>query len=159
MVRMPTFRRGPGHLALRRGRWSVAGQPYLVTFTTHRRIPRFADAQVAMSACRAIEDPRLWANSRLLAWVLMPDHWHGLLVLGSPDALPSLVGRLKTNTARCVGRTAASTGSVWARGFHDHALRREEALVDAARYVVRNPVVAGLVTRVGEYPYWNATWL
>jgi hypothetical protein len=28
-----------------------------------------------------------------------------------------------------------------------------------ARYVVANPVRAGLVQRVGQYPHWDAIWL
>jgi REP element-mobilizing transposase RayT len=148
-----------GHAALRRGRYSLPGQPYLVTFTTCRRMPHFADAAVALGACRAVEDPRLWLHSRLLAWVLMPDHWHGLLVVGEAETLPSLVGRLKTNTSRRVRLAAGNIGPTWARGFHDRALRREEALVDVARYIVRNPVAAGLVKRIGDYPFWNAVWI
>ena len=34
-----------------------------------------------------------------------------------------------------------------------------EDLVGVARYIVANPVRAGLVNRVGEYPYWDAVWL
>jgi REP element-mobilizing transposase RayT len=159
MLAAMTPRRTPGHVALRKGRCSLPGQPYLVKFTTRRRLPHFVDAAVAVRACRAVEDPRLWQHSRLLAWVLMPDHWHGLLVPSGADTLSSLVGRLKTNTARQAGFTDPALRSVWARGFHDHALRREEALIDVARYIIRNPVAAGLVKRVGDYPYWNAAWL
>ena len=151
--------RAPGHAALRKGRYSLPGQPYLVTFTSDRRKPHFADEAVALLTCRAVEDPRLWLRSRLLAWVLMPDHWHGLLVPGDGEALSSVVRRLKTNTARQARLVRPDIGTVWARGFHDHALRHEEALIDVARYVVRNPVVAGLVKRVGDYPYWNAAWV
>jgi len=48
---------------------------------------------------------------------------------------------------------------VWQRGFHDHAVRREEDLQALARYVVANPVRAGLVQRTGLYPHWDAIWV
>ena len=32
-------------------------------------------------------------------------------------------------------------------------------LRDVARYIVANPLRAGLVERVGDYPYWDAVWL
>jgi hypothetical protein len=35
----------------------------------------------------------------------------------------------------------------------------EEDLAQIARYVVLNPVRAGLVRRVGDYPHWDAAWL
>ena len=146
-----------GHAALRRGRASLAGQVYLITFSTRDRLPLFATPEVAMEASRALADPRIWVRSRLLAWVLMPDHWHGLVELGRQDYLPSLVQRLKSNSTRHLRQ--AGVDRVWARAYHDRALRQEEAQVDAARYVVLNPVRAGLVRRVGDYPYWDAVWL
>ena len=45
------------------------------------------------------------------------------------------------------------------RAFHDHALRANEDLRQAARYVIANPIRAGLVRRVGDYPFWNAIWV
>jgi len=48
---------------------------------------------------------------------------------------------------------------VWQRGFHDHALRAEEDIVGVARYLVANPLRAGLCDKIGNYPYWNAQWL
>ena len=152
--------RGAGHAALRCGRVSLPGQIYLVTFTTQHRNPLFMEAATARTAAAAFTDPRAWMRSRLLAWVLMPDHWHGLIELGDGESLSNLICRLKANTARCVrGETAGSMGAVWARGFHDRALRHEDDLLSAARYVVMNPVRVGLVKRLGEYPYWNAIWL
>ncbi len=95
----------------------------------------------------------------MLAWVLMPDHAHWLVQLGDGDGLASLANRLKSAIARTYNRRLDRTGPVWARAYHDHALRKEEDLVAAARYLVANPVRAGLVKRAGDYPFWNAVWL
>jgi REP element-mobilizing transposase RayT len=89
----------------------------------------------------------------------MPDHWHGLIVLGKGDSLATLVGRFKAATARSVDRNRRINGWLWARGFHDRALRSDEDVRTAARYLIANPVRAGLAERVGDYPYWNAAWL
>ena len=45
------------------------------------------------------------------------------------------------------------------QGYHEHALRDEQQLLVTARYLVANPLRAGLVTRLGDYPFWNAIWL
>ena len=148
-----------GSFFLRRGRRSIAGQTYLITFTTYSRRPLFAHFAVAVTACRATEDPRVWRSSNRLAWVLMPDHWHGLIRIGEDDSLSAVVQRLKANSASRVREEHPHIGPVWARGFHDRALRADEGFRDVARYVVRNPVAAGLVRRVGEYPFWNVAWL
>lgn len=38
-------------------------------------------------------------------------------------------------------------------------MRREDDLRAAARYIIMNPVRAGLVEKVGDYPLWDAIWL
>ena len=120
----------------------------------------FVEEAIARTASGAFTDPHAWKCSRLLAWVLMPDHWHGLIELGEEESLSGLVCRLKANTARCIRREiCGGTGALWARGFHDRALRREDDILHVARYVVMNPIRAGLVERLGDYPYWNAIWL
>jgi putative transposase len=144
---------------LRTGRHSRSGQVYLVTFTTAGRLRYFADHELARAAARAFCDPRLWASSRLLAWVLMPDHWHGLLELGDGDALSRRIQLLKANSARAAHGAGLVDARVWAAGFHDHAVRSEDALEDLARYLVLNPVRAGLVRRCMDHPYWDAIWL
>jgi putative transposase len=148
-----------GYATLRAGRHSLVGRAYLVTFTTHHRARPFTNFAVACAACQAIEDVRLWTSSRLLAWVLMPDHWHGVLEVGPNDTLSSSVQRLKTNTARRIRLSHPDVGQVWSPGFHDHALCSDEAVEHSARYVVRNPIAAGLVLRAGDYPFWNLAWL
>jgi REP element-mobilizing transposase RayT len=95
----------------------------------------------------------------MLAWVLMPDHAHWLIQLGEADNLDALVRRLKSASARGANRMLRRNGVLWARAFHDHALRAQEDLLRSARYVIANPVRAGLVERVGDYPFWNAVWV
>ena len=48
---------------------------------------------------------------------------------------------------------------VWQRGFHDYALGVDKDIVHVARYIVANPLRAGLVSRIGDYPLWDAKWL
>jgi REP element-mobilizing transposase RayT len=89
----------------------------------------------------------------------MPDHWHGLIELGQMDSLSALAGRIKGATARSANAARGERRSVWTDGFHDHAIRAEEDLVDIARYIILNPVRAGLVNKVGLYPFWDAIWI
>ncbi len=69
------------------------------------------------------------------------------------------VSRAKSAATRLWNLERSSMASLWAPGFHDHSLRHEESLVDCARYIVLNPVRAGLVRRCGDYPFWDAIWL
>jgi len=99
-----------------------------------------------------------WGDATLLCWVLMPDHWHGLVRLGERDGLSCVMNRMKAGTGRRL-EIGDRTPGIWARGFHDRALRREEDLLAAARYIVANPVRAGLVAHACDYPYWGCVWL
>ena len=94
-----------------------------------------------------------------LAWVLMPDHLHWLIVLRDTD-LSTLVGRMKQAASRKINRLLDQQGQVvWQQGYYDRMLRQEEDIVGVARYIVANPLRAGLVSRIGDYPYWDAVWL
>ncbi|MCY1462279.1 hypothetical protein D9M71_800370 [compost metagenome] len=88
----------------------------------------------------------------------MPDHFHWLIELRQ-GSLGGLVQRTKSLTTKAVKQSTGRNTSLWQRGFHDRALRREEDLVKVARYVVANPLRAGLVERLGDYPLWDAIWV
>ncbi len=155
MTELPTSR--PGSSALRRGRRSLAGAVYLVTFVTFRRRRYFAEIPAACRAAAEIASAGAWGDARLLAWVLMPDHFHGLLQLGDIMPLHRAVGRARGNVSRAWH--AADCRPLWMPGFQDRAVRRTEDLRAAARYLVANPLRAGLVDDVGAYPFWDAVWL
>jgi REP element-mobilizing transposase RayT len=65
--------------------------------------------------------------------------------------------RPRTNFRSLIAENDES--SVWQPGYHDHAVRQDEDLRAMARYVVANPVRAGLVKDIGDYPHWDAVWL
>ena len=149
----------PGHRALRKGRVSLAHHIYLVTAVTSAREPVFADPRAADIACRCFHAGNRLTATRLLAWVLMPDHAHWLLQLGEGETLPDTVARLKSVSSHEVNRLLKRQGRLWAHAYHDRALRHDDDMLAVARYIVANPIRAGLVRRVGDYPWWNAIWL
>lgn len=150
---------GPRHAALRRGRVSLSQQVYHVTISTHSRLPVFKNHRAAVAAARCFHDAELLGDARMRAWVLMPDHTHWLLQLGNRDTLSIVVARLKSASARKVNRAIGHTGCLWATAYHDHALRREEDVATMTRYIIENPLRAGLVEHIGDYPFWDSTWL
>ena len=150
---------GSGTQDLRRGRVSIPGQAYLLTTTSLFRRPVFTDAEAARAIARVHAEPKVWGDSRCLAWVLMPDQWHGLVVLGAEERLEDLMRRFKWTSASAVADKFRVNGWLWGRGFHDRALRDDENLRDVARYLVAKPRRVGLVDSLGDYPYWDAVWL
>ncbi|WP_273085363.1 REP-associated tyrosine transposase [Stenotrophomonas nitritireducens] len=156
---MPTSPTPPGHHALRKGRHDRSGGLYLLTTTTHERRPLFAHWLCARVAAASLARPESWPGAALLCWVLMPDHWHGLVRLQDNGNLGAAMRHAKGHSARAVNLALERSGPVWSRAFHDHALRADEDVLRCARYVIANPLRAGLVERIGDYPYWDAVWL
>ena len=144
--------------ALRRGRWSSPGQIYLISATAHRRRRLFADYQRACVVAREIARMAKTGSWEPIAWVIMPDHVH-LLVRLCDTPLPEAMRLFKGRTGRAVGVIGDVGGPVWQHAYHDHAVRRDEDLLSIARYVCANPVRAGLVRSVRDYPFWDACWL
>jgi putative transposase len=148
----------PHSSALRRGRCSLPGHGYVVTTVTRNRAPLFVDFHAARLAICELQRSDELAHCRTLAFVLMPDHLHWLLWLAE-TSLPDLLGAFKANSAKAINRYRSTPGvKLWQSGFHDHTLRAEEDVVAAARYLIANPVRAGLVCRCGDYPHWDAAW-
>jgi REP element-mobilizing transposase RayT len=90
--------------------------------------------------------------------VVMPDHAHILLSPtlderhGSAFGLAEMMGAVRGASAHSVNKLLARSGPLWEEEFFDRLLRKGEwpKVVD---YILRNPVVAGLVQRDEEYPW------
>ena len=139
--------------ALRVGRYSESGRIYLITTATIGRRPVFEDFACARCVVREMRHLAEQGGVASLAWVVMPDHLHWLLQLGEHADLSDTIRALKGRSAHRLG------GPLWQRASHDRALREEDDLLAAARYIVANPLRAGLVSRIGDYPHWDAIWL
>ena len=66
---------------------------------------------------------------------------------------------MKGRSSRLINKHLGKEGALWQAAFHDHALREEEDLREISRYIVANPLRAGLVGSLADYPHWDAVWL
>jgi REP element-mobilizing transposase RayT len=139
------------------GRHSESGAWYVVTTVLAERRRLFTDPRLA-----AIVTGELTAvdtqGTASAAWVLMPDHLHWLFALEQSARLSKVVQRLKSRSAIAINRLRGTQGAVWQHGYYDHRLRDDEDLKVQARYLLDNPVRAGLVERIGVYPHAWCRW-
>lgn len=149
----------PGNKALRLGRVSLPQHVYHLTFAVADRAPVFVGLPESRAVACCLNSTALLHDAKTLAWVLMPDHLHWLVQLGDEVSLDQLVRRIKSASARQVNEAAGRSGPLWQSGYYDHLIRDDENLRDVARYIVANPLRAGLAKRVGDYPWWDAIWL
>ena len=138
------------------GLFAIAPRPGVSPGTGLFHHHGFLHARRAIGELRRLNDCAMVTS---LAWVVMPDHLHWLLALGHGHSIPIVAKMLMGRTATAINRDGARRGPVWQRAFFDHALRRDEDAAKVARYIVANPLRAGLVTKLGDYPHWDAIWL
>ncbi len=161
LARVATDRRARelGTKRTRLGRWSNRGQIYHVISATENRYPYFSHLIAARCVVRALIRLQSVEHATTLAFVVMPDHLHWLFQLGKRANMSTVVGNAKSYAARQLKEQQPIRGTIWQRGFFDRAIRREDDLVSIARYIVANPLRAGLVDQIGDYGHWDSVWM
>lgn len=125
---------------------------YFVTCCTEQRRHLLANVRVHSAFVEFAE--RAFADFKIALgrYVIMPDHLHFFVV--GPDGfdLGRWVGTLKRSLAK---HFLDSIGGQppWQRGFFDHVLRGRESYSQKWEYVRQNPVRAGLVKDIEDWPY------
>jgi len=147
----------PRSHALRKGRHSRANLVYMVTTVCADRKPLFGSFRNARALVCSLQQAE--ASASTLCFVVMPDHLHWMLQLKDGAELSETVRFVKARTTKIVKARWPGVGRVWQRGFHDHAVRSEENLRALARYVIANPVRAGLARSAAQYSHWDCIWL
>ncbi len=137
------------------GRRHAAGKVYLITIVTEHRAQLFDELLLARMVVRKLKDQQY---AKTLAYVVMPDHVHWLLQLKYSCELNAVIHNAKSDSANSINDFYGRSGRVWQKGFHDHAIHRGEDLKYVARYIITNPVRAGLAKSVREYSHWDAMW-
>ncbi len=93
---------------------------------------------------------------QLIAYCIMSNHVHLILNTEARDDLKSLyriLQSLKLHTARKSNQLLQRQGAFWQPESYDHVVRSSKELVRVIRYVLQNPVKAGLVDHWQAWPY------
>lgn len=91
----------------------------------------------------------------LHAFCIMPNHVHVLLTIMRED-IPfyKVLQRMKTYTAVRANRILNRVGkSFWQPESYDHLVRHKDSFERIIRYILQNPVKAGLVDNWEDWPY------
>lgn len=136
-------------------RFETEGQPSFITTNTHERRPIFSFATACDLLVKTIYDVRRETAFKLLAFAVMQDRLHMILV---PPAgqLGRVVQLIKGRFARVFNQQRGRTGPVWQSRYHERTLVTEAALARAMEYVANNPVAAGMVDTREQYRWSSA---
>jgi len=126
---------------------------YLLTFVTFMRMAALTQPDVVHLAWSQILRAAHEKHFEVLAYTFMPDHVH-LVVEGMTDSsdLKAFAKLAKQYSGYYYARGHGG-GKLWQRYGSDRIIREQPELLDRIRYVVNNPVAAGLVARPHDYPF------
>jgi REP-associated tyrosine transposase len=125
---------------------------YFLTFCTDFRRRVFIDAGVVTLVYRQILRAAAQDGFAVVAYCFMPDHLH-LLVEGLRDDSDCLrfIKLAKQYSGFYYSQERGRT--LWQRYGFETIVRDDELTLVAARYVLQNPVRAGLVATPRDYPF------
>ncbi len=140
---------------------------YFVTIVTWRRDFLFGEivngemilnehGQIADECWREI--PNHFPHVELGAYVIMPNHMHGIILINddvgarhasplqktpngvSKGSLGAIIGSYKSAVTRLIGRELNETG-IWQRNYYEHIIRNDNDLQNKTDYIEANPLL------------------
>jgi len=131
----------PHRVALRKGRFSEPGNVYFVTkcaFDTQTNLlAQEENADIVIQSLIWLLKNHL---ARLCGFVVMPNHYHVVLGLGTKKNLSETMESIGKLTSRLINRRIGSAGSFWEEGFYDRGIRNRADFDSIITYIHYNPV-------------------
>jgi len=125
---------------------------YFLTICTDFRRPYFISHSIVDATVVQIRRAAGDEKFALVAYCFMPDHLH-LLIEGTADDadFKRFLARAKQLSAYAFSR--AHGRRLWQEGGFERVFRGEESTIAVARYILENPIRAGLAAAIEEYPF------
>jgi putative transposase len=125
---------------------------YFLTCCTAARAPLFTTATaVELVLTQTVKAAEIH-GFEIIAYCFMPDHLHALVAgLQQAADLRQFVKDAKQYSGFHYKREFGR--ALWRPSYFERVLRAEEDRWGVARYIVENPLRAGLATRADEYPF------
>jgi REP-associated tyrosine transposase len=89
----------------------------------------------------------------LAGYVLMPDHWHAMIVPGQGDRIDRLMDSLKVAATRRINSYRQTRGGLWHARYFDRIVRTVKEFHETLDYMHLNPVRRGLVNHPAEWAW------
>jgi putative transposase len=132
-------------------RYNSCGRPYFITNVVYQRQPILI-TNIDLF-WRAMDNTRLKYPCDLIAWVILPDHYHLLIDTGTMS-ISSIIHDFKLSFSSYYRkRVNIRSGKVWQLRFWDHIIRDERDFNRHLDYIHYNPVKHGLVEKPLDYTH------
>jgi len=108
---------------------------------------------------RKIKDTHLDYGVNILAYCLMPNHYHFLLQQITDRPISDWIRAIFNGYVQAVNKQTGRSGTLFQGRARHILVEREEYFVHVTRYIHLNPVEAGLVNHLHEWQFSNyAEW-
>ena len=126
-----------------------------VTQRGNRRLPVFFNDDDRREYIALVADAAKDSGTRCLAWCLIDNHIHLILVPATQDGLRATLGEAHRRYTRMVNFREGWCGHLFQGRFASYPMD-DAHLMAAMRYVENNPVAAGMVDRAEDWPWSSA---
>ncbi len=125
----------------------VYGGTYFFTVVTKERTKFFLNQENAEILFKAIKRVQKRKTFELLAYCILPDHWHLLLSLPEDDnTFSQKIREIKRLTTYALRKSSGIPDLIiWQDRFWEHTIRDEKDLTNCFNYIHYNPVHHELV--------------
>lgn len=133
----------------------IPGAAHHVTQRGNRRLPIFFSGEDRRAYLALLAEAAAASRTRCLAWCLMDNHVHLILVPQTADGLRATLGEAHRRYTRRINFREGWRGYLFQGRFASFPMD-DGHLLAAVRYVERNPVAAAMVTRAEDWPWSSA---
>lgn len=133
----------------------VPGTPHHVTQRGVRRMDVFSRKDDYRAYLSLLKESCEKAGTQILAYCLMSNHVHLILVPGTEDGLRASLGEAHRQYTRLINLRDDCRGHLWQERFHSFPMDDAHTLACAC-YVELNPVTAGMVSKAEDYEWSSA---
>jgi putative transposase len=157
-------------------RFNLDNYCHFVTSKTYRNTKIFSERKVADLLIQTIFEVKKKLKFQLVAFVVMPDHIHLMVVPDKRNSISDVMRHIKGRFSRRynylsrrmnssdyetlnqrAGNSSQPKPKVWQASFYDHVIRNGKEFVERINYIYNNPVRANLAGEPEDYEYSSAT--
>ena len=126
---------------------------YFVTICTHNKLHLFGDVNKLnefgeIAEMELLNIPTHFDCIRIDKYVIMPDHIHGIIIIGYNDesersrpfpTLSTIIGLYKSGVSKRIHEIKPNI-IIWQKSFNDRIIRNEQGYLEVCKYINENPL-------------------
>ena len=138
----------------RKARVLIPNCPHHIVQRGHNRKAVFVTPQDYRYYLKNLKEWKGELGIKFYAWCLMTNHIHIIVEPGNdPMTISLLMKRVNGRQTAMVNKLEGRTGSLWEGRYKASPIQKDAYLIACLRYVETNPVRAGMVRALKDYPW------